>query len=689
MLGIGIGMSSTGTPSLPSIVASILRKFGSDAHVYMPGPGVPILGPELVTNGDFSNGTTGWTTRSSSASVAAGVVQITATASNYPGIEQVISGLVPGRSYLLSGATRRGSCVADSALAVSGIGASEMTNSSTVFKPSSVQFVATSTTHSIGPYIKSSSATAGETFFSSGVSVKEILGYTSYLNGFQAGNYLESTGNTVGAVDNPVGLVLDGAGKVGAEISTNNDFTGWSGGTGWTFSGGKALANAATGNASRLATLTAGKTYKVVLRCDSYTSGGYKVLYEGGQSLIGDKTSAGTFEATLQANATGQIYIWANSALTATFDYVSVREVTGIHATQPTTANKPILRRGIVNLLSYSNDLTNAAWTKTNINNLGSVPAPDGSNTASNLNFVFVNPITRLYQDTAFQSANGTRYTFAVWMRSATPCKISVGVQRSGPADPEQAEVDVTAMWQLFVFSHSGVFTGTSAVRGVIFSYDTSFNKNIEIWRPGLFQGTLTAQQIIAAGGIPLTTTAPASSSRGPFAWQFDGVNDVLALPGPLFQMTDDHCVIAAAAKNSVDTNSPGVFAVEGGATELIGLTFSSAKVQYFLNAGGTATYRVSTADYQSTPAVISGRKIGSAAALRVNGVQQGATLSTSAVGSNAMTSASIGRHAYTSVAVPLNGLIYPVIAIKGTVSDADLKTLEKWVGSIARVAIS
>lgn len=139
---------------------------------------VPVLGPELVTNGDFSNGTTGWTTRASSASVASGVVQITATATNYPGIEQTISGLVPGKIYVISGATRRGSCAAESALAVTGIGQSEVLNNSTAFKYSSTQFVATSTTHTIGPYIKSPSAIAGETFFSLGVSVKEIIGYT-------------------------------------------------------------------------------------------------------------------------------------------------------------------------------------------------------------------------------------------------------------------------------------------------------------------------------------------------------------------------------------------------------------------------------------------------------------------------------------------------------------------------------
>lgn len=494
------------------------------------------------------------------------------------------------------------------------------------------------------------------------------------FTGFTTGNYVESTGNTSTILDDVTGLVLDAAGSVGPEISANNDFTGWSGGTGWTFSGGKARANAATGNASRLATVTADKTYKVVIRCDSYTSGGYKVLYEGGQSLFGDKTSVGQFEATLRANATGQIYIWVNSALTATFDYISVREVTGTHATQATTANKPILRRGIVNLLTYSNDLTNAAWS-----------ANSGAAKVNATTFSLTNTHASYIANALYGVTIGNTYTAAIILSGTPGTQVYLGICDLGGDYPRTNQaITLSATPTLYTVTRPSVTQTGIDVRVT----DSATSATITLRGAAIFQGVLTAKQIIAAGGIPLTTTASASSQYGPYAWQFDGSNDSLALPGPLFQMADDHCIVAAASKNSVDTNSPGVFAVEGGTTELIGLTFSSAKVQYFLNAGGTATYRVSNADYQSIPTVISGRKIGSTALLRVNGVQQGATLSTSAVGSNAMTGASIGKHTYAGVAAPMNGLIYPVIAIKGTVSDSDLLVLEKWLGSIAGVVI-
>lgn len=68
---------------------------------------------------------------------------------------------------------------------------------------------------------------------------------------------------------------------------------------------------------------------------------------------------------------------------------ISVKEYTGTHLTQPTTANKPLMRRGTLNLQVASEDLTNATyWSKT-FGGTGTVPVvtagqtdPDGGSTA-------------------------------------------------------------------------------------------------------------------------------------------------------------------------------------------------------------------------------------------------------------------------------------------------------------------
>jgi len=69
-----------------------------------------VLGPELVTNGDFSGGTTGWEgfNASSVISVVSGEITASNTAPNTSsiGAAQVMSGLVVGRTYKVTGTLR-------------------------------------------------------------------------------------------------------------------------------------------------------------------------------------------------------------------------------------------------------------------------------------------------------------------------------------------------------------------------------------------------------------------------------------------------------------------------------------------------------------------------------------------------------------------------------------------------------
>jgi hypothetical protein len=65
-----------------------------------------VLGPELVTNGDFSNGTTGWTASSSSLSVTAGVMELYASVNFASFFQSFIT--VVGRRYQVSATARRG-----------------------------------------------------------------------------------------------------------------------------------------------------------------------------------------------------------------------------------------------------------------------------------------------------------------------------------------------------------------------------------------------------------------------------------------------------------------------------------------------------------------------------------------------------------------------------------------------------
>lgn len=165
--------------------------------------------------------------------------------------------------------------------------------------------------------------------------------------------FQDSAGTTpVTAVGNPVGFLLDKSqGLVlGPELVTNGDFsagsTGWTPGTGWTISGGVASVIAASGTVLRQAkTITAGKAYQIQVDITSYTAGTIYVQFSTAGSQAGPNfTSAGTKRVILIANANyANFDIAALAGTTASIDNISIKELPGYHATQPTSTARPTL----------------------------------------------------------------------------------------------------------------------------------------------------------------------------------------------------------------------------------------------------------------------------------------------------------------------------------------------------------
>ena len=181
------------------------------------------------------------------------------------------------------------------------------------------------------------------------------------INGLTAGNYLDSAGTTAATVDNPVGLVLDANGQLGSELVTNGDFS--NGITGWTAAGSatisvvggklRILETTAVGAwAYQVITCVVGKTYKVSFNFESVAGSLYAAFVgttvSGTQTYLASNLSATSYQFVFTATATTQyinVQPWAVAInREALFDNISVKEVIGIHATQSTTANKPILR---------------------------------------------------------------------------------------------------------------------------------------------------------------------------------------------------------------------------------------------------------------------------------------------------------------------------------------------------------
>lgn len=150
------------------------------------------------------------------------------------------------------------------------------------------------------------------------------------------------------------------------------------------------------------------------------------------------------------------------------------------------------------------------------------------------------------------------------------------------------------------------------------------------------------------------------------------------------FQMSDDHCVIASFKPTILANHAPVAVATNTG-------TFSK-QACIALTVGGTIYARWTSdapIDYTSSPVgtytagatlVASAKKVSSTGYSRVNGVQIG-TVSLAAMASSTLNTGLIGSEGFG--ASPFTGSIGPVIAIKGTVSDADLLTLERFVASL------
>lgn len=229
-------------------------------------------------------------------------------------------------------------------------------------------------------------AVGGRTLIQRAISILRRYGQDAHiylpgvgmLNGLQAGNYLDSAGTTQGTVDQPVGLVLDAAGGLGAELVTNGDFSGATsyfdqsinGGTGAIISGQLVVtaSTAYSGVKGNLAYKTPNATIYVEATLISGT-GRLTLDFFGEEGVLQnvDRTGPYTFRGYAKLRSDGYflpLLRTAGAGQTTVWDNISVREVTGIAAQQPTTANKGVLKltNGRYNWLFDSTDLLTATY---------------------------------------------------------------------------------------------------------------------------------------------------------------------------------------------------------------------------------------------------------------------------------------------------------------------------------------
>jgi len=264
-----------------------------------------------------------------------------------------------------------------------------------------------------------------------------------------------------------------------------------------------------------------------------YVSGSVRP-YLGTTATFGTAVTAnGTYTARFGPGAGGEIGFNSTSAFTGSIDNFSIKALTGNHATQATTANRPnygvVPATGRRNLLTWTEDFSNAAWST------GGLSLSAGSSSASQI-------ITAT-------TTNGSLLRFVSVSPNAVVCTNSIEIRRITGTGPIELKlpgnggnpITVTSNWTRF---------SSSGPAGGPFDYYllqiATIGDALEIRYPQAELGsTATAyQKVTNQYGV---TEAGVTSCGYLF---FDGVNDSM-VTSTITPGTDKAQVFAGVRKNS------------------------------------------------------------------------------------------------------------------------------------------
>jgi hypothetical protein len=522
--------------------------------------------------------------------------------------------------------------------------------------------------------------------------------------------FTDSAGTTpVTGVEQFVGLMLDkskGAPTtLGAELINN---AAWFAQTGWSVnsSTGAATGVAVTGfirnNGAGSTQLTAGKWYQATIRLVSYTSGSVGYPYDG-SGFVAIPNVPGTYTYRFLCDTADYTYVFG-TGFTGVIDSISVRELPGNHATQTTSTKRPKLAARY-NLLTYSEQFDNGAWTKTNATvTANATVAPDGTTTADKL----VSAVGALHEraEQAVTIAASTAYTFTVYAKADGANFAGFRVaQDTAPSvwfDLVNGTVgNVEGNWSAAVITAAG--NGWYRCKATYTTVGTSYTFRI-------FLSGSNGDSIFTGDGIKglflwgadLRPTSQATGLIGPTYQRVAAATDydtVGFLPYLAFDGVDDSMSTGSIDFTATDkmTVWAGVRKLSDAALAMVGELSANAGTNngsFFL-----AAPRTGTADYgwRSTGTILSdataaasyaapitnvlaaiGNISGDIAALRVNGTQVATSSTDQGFGNYGNYPLFIGQRNNTSL--PFNGWLSSLIIRGAQSTDSQISATESWV---------
>jgi hypothetical protein len=540
--------------------------------------------------------------------------------------------------------------------------------------------------------------------------------------------FTDSAGTVpVTGVEQFVGLMLDKSkGLVlGSELVTNGDFS--NGTTNWSVYSASATF-AVVGGAGTVTTvtssggiyqdfsgLTIGRTYRfsvlviagtanaiIQIGTSPFTGAAFQQIGANGQITGVFVASATTLSISLRVNN-------ASAGQTCSFDNISIRELPGNHATSTGTKRPKLAAR--YNLLTYTEQFDNGAWTKSNVTVAANAAvAPNGTTTADRL--VTNNGSNALWYLQQIPSIASQSLKFNIFAKADAAFHIGFSIDSGVRAGVNLSTGTITLNdfgitvvglsdgWYNISWSSTGdrvrVFCSTTAITVANQSVTGDGTSGIYIWgadlRPasqatGLigptYQRVVDAATYDTAGFLPYL--------------QFDGIDDSMSTGSIDFTATDKMTVWAGVRKLSdasqmiaelsanADTNN-GAFniaVVTGGV--LSGSAYISVRGTSLLTTGSnTNTAPVTYLHTGQYDIVAATNKLIS----RVNATQVATSGATSAgTGNFGNYPLYIGQRGGSSL--PLNGNLYSLIVRGAQSTDSQINATESWVAGKTGVQLT
>ena len=519
--------------------------------------------------------------------------------------------------------------------------------------------------------------------------------------------YQNSTGTTpVTAVEQPVGLMLDRSrGLVlGAELYAGGVSTGTAGYANYTAGtatweifrdaggvGSLAIVSSAPAFTTYLVTLTMAARGADSRAVDCRISSG-----TGGADFSSISGAAGNYSFIVRTgNSVSNITLtMPNIGFGGLFTNISVKSLPGNHASQATSASRPVLRARY-NLLTYSEQFDNAVWTKSSLTvSANNIVAPDGTTTADRL--------LEVANTTAHQTSQSYTYTAAAhtWSLYVKPegrqwCRLMIydgtsfktayfdltnGVLGTLAAGVTATITAVSGGWYQVTMTYTAAagaggayFHGAIADNGAD-TYSGDITKGYYLWGAQI----LSAADQTSTGGAYQRIAAATDYDTSNPVWRpylaFDGTDDFFNLASAI-SITTDMTVVRGFGRSAAGINSNGLAEPADAAYE----AFQAVDNKTYLKLGGTAL-NLANGSTSTGSFVISSLRNGTNQFFRRNGTQ----ISSASAPAVSGTLTEFGRRGsnYNS------GPIYGLIVLDRELTGSELTATEQWMAGKTGVTL-